>query len=178
VVVCALGNPFKKFAVFNIQLRFDPKELNDTENQLTFEIFSNSTSHEVNSSSSIILRANVIKQAELSLHGYVLEKLNSSFNIIIKCIFSLARPEHVFYGGPIKDNSLVKYRDEVGSRVLHTYQVVNSGPWKVSGLQVHIEWPYQVSISEKWLLYLDEKPYVEGECIKTTIKNPFHTSLK
>lgn len=69
--MCALGNPFKKFATFNIQLRFDPKELNDIENQLKFEIFSNSTSHEVNPRSPIILNANVIKQAELSLQGYI-----------------------------------------------------------------------------------------------------------
>lgn len=86
----------------------------------------------------------------------------SNHNKYYMYIFSLARPEHVFYGGPVKDNSFVKYRDEIGSRVLHTYQVFNSGPWKVSGLQVHIEWPYQVSTSEKWLLYLDEKPYIEG----------------
>lgn len=69
VVVCALGNPFKKFAVFNIQLRFDPRELNDAENQLKFDIFSNSTSHEANPRGPVILYANVIKQAELSLQG-------------------------------------------------------------------------------------------------------------
>ncbi|XP_060847943.1 integrin alpha-PS1 isoform X2 [Rhopalosiphum padi] len=152
LVVCALGNPFKKSAISNIQLRFDPKELNDSENQLEFIVFSNSTSHEVDPQSPLILRANIIKQAELSLKG-------------------LARPEQVFYGGQVKDDLSVKYRDEVGSRVLHTYQVFNSGPWKVSNLLVNIDWPYQVAshyTPGKWLLYLDEKPYVEaisgGEC--------------
>jgi hypothetical protein len=60
----------------------------------------------------------------------------------------------------------------VGSRVLHTYQVFNSGPWKASNIEVHIDWPYQVAnhyATKKWLLYLDEKPYVEalngGECL-------------
>lgn len=81
----------------------------------------------------------------------------------------MARPEQVFYGGQVKDDSTVKYRDEVGSRILHTYQVFNSGPWKVSNLEVHIDWPYQVtnrhlpvSSPGNWLLYLDEKPYIEG----------------
>ncbi|XP_003246766.1 integrin alpha-PS1 isoform X2 [Acyrthosiphon pisum] len=155
LVVCALGNPFKKSAISNIQLRFDPKELNDSENQLEFIVFSNSTSHEVEPQSPLFLRANIIKQAELSLKG-------------------LARPEQVFYGGQVKDDMSVKYRDEVGSRVLHTYQVFNSGPWKVSNLVVNIEWPYQVAshfTPRKWLLYLDEKPYVEaisgGECYMT-----------
>jgi len=55
--------------ISNIQLRFDPKELNDSENQLEFIVFSNSTSHEVDPQSPLILRANIIKQAELSLKG-------------------------------------------------------------------------------------------------------------
>jgi len=69
LVICALGNPFKKSVISNIQLRFDPKELNDSENQLEFVVFSNSTSHEVEPQSPLILRANIIKQAELSLKG-------------------------------------------------------------------------------------------------------------
>ncbi|XP_050439552.1 integrin alpha-PS1 isoform X2 [Adelges cooleyi] len=152
LVVCALGNPFKKSSTSNIQLRFDSKELDDAVNRLEFVVFSNSTSHEEDPQSPLILYANVIKRAELSLKG-------------------LARPEQVFYGGQIKDDLTVKYLDEVGSRVLHTYQVFNSGPWKVSNLEVHVDWPYQVAghfTPKKWLLYLDEKPYVEtlggGEC--------------
>lgn len=78
--------------------------------------------------------------------------------------FRLARPEQIFYGGEIKDYSSIKYRDEVGSRILHTYQVFNAGPWKISNLEVHIDWPFQIvssNVPGKWLLYLDEKPYVE-----------------
>lgn len=55
--------------ISNIQLRFDPKELNDSENQLEFIVISNSTSHEVEPQSPLVLRANIIKQAELSLKG-------------------------------------------------------------------------------------------------------------
>ncbi|XP_050530461.1 integrin alpha-PS1 isoform X2 [Daktulosphaira vitifoliae] len=152
LVVCALGNPFKKSSISNIQLRFDPKQLDDSVKQLEFTVFSNSTSHEDDPQSPLNLRANVIKKAELTLKG-------------------LARPEQVFYGGQIKEDLIVKYFDEVGLRVLHTYQVFNSGPWKVSNLEVRIEWPYQIAShsSGKWLLYLDERPYIEslggGECI-------------
>jgi len=84
------------------------------------------------------------------------------------CFFRFARPEQVFYGDQVKDILSIKYLDEVGSRVLHTYQVFNSGPWKASNIEVHIDWPYQVAnhyATKKWLLYLDEKPYVEGECV-------------
>jgi len=71
----------------------------------------------------------------------------------------------VFYGGVVRGESSIRYRDEVGTRVLHTYQVFNNGPWKVNQLEVHIDWPYQVANNKpqgKWLLYMDEKPVVEG----------------
>lgn len=69
MVVCAIGNPFKKSAVSKIQLRFDPKELNDTEDKLEFIVSSNSTSYEVQPQGALILRVSVIKRAELSLKG-------------------------------------------------------------------------------------------------------------
>ncbi|XP_025410272.1 integrin alpha-PS1 isoform X2 [Sipha flava] len=145
-VVCILGNPFKKFAVSNIQLKFDSKELNGIGNQLDFLIVSNTTSREVKPQGPLVLRVNVIKRAELLLTGS-------------------ARPEQVFYGGQIKSDSSVKYYDEIGSRVLHTYQVFNSGPLKVSNLEVHVTWPFQVASHYnpgKWLLYLDEIPVVKA----------------
>lgn len=77
----------------------------------------------------------------------------------------LARPEQVFYGGQIKGESAMVYKDEIGSRILHTYQVFNQGPWRVSNLEIHVEWPFQVANNKplgKWLLYMEEKPYIEG----------------
>jgi hypothetical protein len=67
--VCILGNPFKKFAVSNIQLKFDSKELNGIGNQLDFLIVSNTTSREVKPQGPLVLRVNVIKRAELLLTG-------------------------------------------------------------------------------------------------------------
>lgn len=36
---------------------------------------------------------------------------------------SAARPEQVFYGGEIKGESAMTYFDDIGTRVMHTYQV-------------------------------------------------------
>ena len=37
-------------------------------------------------------------------------------------------------------------------QVIHSFHVVNDGPWQADSVNVHIEWPYQVII---WLqLYL------------------------
>ena len=66
--------------------------------------------------------------------------------------------------------SEIKYRDEIGQALLHSYEVYNAGPWRVPYLSVVVSWPYQVENGKpvgKWLLYMDETPKVEGdgECL-------------
>ena len=44
-------------------------------------------------------------------------------------------------------------------------QIYNSGPWKAPHVEVFIDWPYQVGNDKplgKWLLYLEEIPFIEG----------------
>lgn len=173
--MCAIGNPYRNYSFTNIQLRFDQKDLDVVENHLEFVVFSNSTSHEVDPQKPLFLRVNVIKQAELSLRGYCIKfiKFTMLFLTFILNTFYFdyrsTRPEQVFYGSQVKVNLPVKYRDEIGSRVIHTYQVFNAGPWKVSNLEVHIDWPYQMASHfnpGKWLLYIEEKPFVEGEIFR------------
>ena len=75
----------------------------------------------------------------------------------------LGRPEQIFFGGDVQP--VIKYRDEIGQPLLHSYEVYNAGPWKVPYLSVVILWPYQVENGKpvgKWLLYMDEKPKVDG----------------
>lgn len=72
----------------------------------------------------------------------------------------------------MKGESAMQYKDDIGSRVLHTYQIYNRGPWRVSNLEIHIDWPFQVANNKplgKWLLYMEEKPYIEGECASSRI---------
>ncbi|XP_054286091.1 integrin alpha-PS1-like isoform X2 [Macrosteles quadrilineatus] len=153
LVACSLGNPLSSdHPPVHLQLRFDPKDLPDSQSRLEFIVFANSTSVEEDPQGPLTLAATVVKRAELSLKG-------------------LARPEQVLYGGQVKGESAMVYKDEVGSRVLHTYQVYNQGPWRVSNLEIHIEWPYQVANNKplgKWLLYMEEEPYIEalsgGQC--------------
>lgn len=60
------------------------------------------------------------------------------------------------------------YKDEIGSRVTHIYTIQNNGHWHVSRVNVKIDWPFQVANNKdqgKWLLYLDERPTVEGNAI-------------
>jgi integrin alpha 7 len=67
----------------------------------------------------------------------------------------------------------MKYYEDLGSQIIHTYQVNNEGPWKAPYVEVDIDWPYQVGNDKpqgKWLLYLEGLPFVQsdggarGEC--------------
>lgn len=98
-----------------------------------------------------------------------------------------ARPSQVFYGGEIKGESAMKHFEDVGSSVVHTFQVnswlrirhfykinylfiislqiYNAGPWKAPHVEVYIDWPFQVGNDKpqgKWLLYLEDSPIIEG----------------
>ena len=41
--------------------------------------------------------------------------------------------------------SSVRTIPEVGTRVIHTFHVVNEGPWPAHSAQVNIDWPFQVA---------------------------------
>lgn len=69
IVACSLGNPFKKDKIVFLQVRFDPTKLEDFESQLTFKVFANSTSKEINEKSPTFLQAAIIRRAELSIKG-------------------------------------------------------------------------------------------------------------
>ncbi|XP_076754708.1 multiple edematous wings [Xylocopa sonorina] len=160
IVSCSIGNPFKKDKLVNIQVRFDPKELEDSKSQLEFVVFANSTSKEIKEKEPIKLRAIVLKRAELSIKGS-------------------AKIEWAFYGGPVVGESAIKHLHEVGPKVSHVYEIFNEGPWRASSLEVRISWPYEVANDKahgKWLLYLEELPTVQGDgvCILPSgqIPNP------
>ena len=69
LIKCNIGNPFKQGPPANIHLRFDPKDLADTESQLEFVVFANSTSHEVEPQEPSVLYTSVIRRAEISVTG-------------------------------------------------------------------------------------------------------------
>ncbi|XP_011505968.1 PREDICTED: integrin alpha-PS1 [Ceratosolen solmsi marchali] len=155
VISCAIGNPFKKDKSVNIQIRFDPKYVEDSEVTLEFVAYANSTSKEVSAKKPTHLQATVLKRAELSVKGS-------------------AKTQWALYGGSVIGESAMKKLNDVGPKVAHVYQIFNDGPWKVSKLDVLISWPYEVANDKhhgKWLLYLEDTPIVQapggeriGEC--------------
>lgn len=146
IVACTLGNPLKRGSNAQVMLRFDPSELLDTEQKLSFKVFANSTSKQILPRDKTVLAVSVIKRAEISIKGW-------------------AVPEQSFYGGDVKTESSIEYLDDIGKPVQHTYQIYNEGPWRVPYLDIEIQWPIQVAgehDQNKWLLYLEEKPHIEG----------------
>lgn len=61
--------------------------------------------------------------------------------------------------------SAIKYLDQVGTAVEHSYQIYNDGPWKAPEIEVRILWPHEVMNNKeqgKWLLYLEDKPLIQN----------------
>lgn len=60
----------------------------------------------------------------------------------------------------------MRFFEDIGQRIIHTYQILNNGPWHVEGLTVTIDWPLQVAsytnTQGKWLLYLEGIPEFEN----------------
>lgn len=148
MVSCSLGNPMRRNTSTQLSLRFDPSGLEANERTLTFNIFVNTTSKQWrNRWPQKVLDVKVIKKAVLSLQGW-------------------ARPEQSFYSGDIKADKNMLYMEDVGTEIMHTYQIYNEGPWKAPKVQLTIYWPHQLYSEkdnrDKWLLYLEEMPTIEN----------------
>lgn len=142
MVTCELANPFKSSNLVEIAMRFDPKNISSGVNSLEFLLFANSTSKELQKRSANKLSARVLRKANISLRG-------------------TAKPEQVYYGGIPKGEAVMKFREDVGSPVVHAFEVYNEGPWMSSDLFIEILWPHQVANNKekgKWLLYVVDIP--------------------
>ncbi|XP_075155333.1 multiple edematous wings isoform X2 [Haematobia irritans] len=169
VVACSLGNPMRRGTSAQVSIRFDPSGLELEERNLTFDIFANTTSKLIGRRKpQQKLDVKVIKRAELSLQGW-------------------ARPEQSFYSGEMKLENTMMQMEDVGSQVMHTYQIYNEGPWKAPKVQLTIYWPHQVHSEkdnrDKWLLYLEETPIIDnvrqGECfVSSEYVNPLKLTTK
>lgn len=97
----------RRGAFMQISIRFDPSGLEVDESKLSFNIFANTTSKLIGlRKPEMKLDVRVVKKAQLSLQGW-------------------AQPEQSFYSGEVKrDNSMMQMED-VGSQLMHTYQVCN-----------------------------------------------------
>ena len=54
-----------------MKLRFNPSGIEDSDSRLAFTIFTNTTSQELEPQGDILVLANVVKRAEISIKGYV-----------------------------------------------------------------------------------------------------------
>lgn len=130
----------------------------DDEQKVHFAIEVNTTSADISPhKNSVNLTAKVVRKAELELRGST-------------------EPDQVFYGGEIVGESSMRYEEDIGSLVVHTYVVTNRGPWKARRVEVAVEWPYEVENGRahgKWLLYLLETQVQgSGYCDTEDYVNP------
>ena len=86
---------------------------------------------------------------------------------------SLLQPDQIWYGGLVRAESAMRIMSDIGSKLTHTFQVTNDGPWPVEDLNVLIEWPHSL-VNNKRLLYLAEAPEVTPPGIGECFVNPRH----
>ena len=129
---CNLGNPFlqrTETLQFKLVPRYSPQMPADV--MFTTNISTTSenivTEEEDSLPMTISQQFSVVRRAEVSIRGSI-------------------RPEAILYGGQVVGESAIRDIQEIGSKVIHTFHVVNDGPWQADSVNVHIEWPYQVII--------------------------------
>ncbi|CAB4063485.1 ITGA7 [Lepeophtheirus salmonis] len=159
-IVCDLGNPYGANRTDNLLFRVIPKKTIGSR-LVYFNTTTNTTSEDIAQSRISNLRLQIAKRAEVSIRSSV-------------------HPNEIWYGGSVLGESAMKFISDVGTKVTHTFQVFNEGPWHVQELDIVIDWPYQLkpplipphynttSKEGKWLLYLSETPEVlptgAGQC--------------
>ncbi|XP_054716032.1 integrin alpha-PS1-like [Uloborus diversus] len=164
VLKCEIGNPMNLGEV-EFQIRFSPRNISDDEKRLKFILKANTTSIEVSPEEDLVLKADVVRVAELELRG-------------------VSNPEQVVYGENIVEEEDMKTGEDIGSLIIHTYELINYGPWKAKHVEVHIKWPYQTETftkTGKWLLYMMETPKVQGNgycAVDPDIVNPLRIQVK
>lgn len=103
----------------------------------------------------VLLQVSVVKRAEMSMR-------------------SLLQPSQIWYGGTIRPESSMRIMSDIGSKLTHTFQVTNDGPWHVEDFNVLIEWPHRLQKNNKRLLYLTDMPEVTPRGIGQCFVNPKH----
>ncbi|CAH1788996.1 unnamed protein product [Owenia fusiformis] len=166
-VVCEnMGNPLKNGVEEALTLRFNPLALTPTPEPLEIHVQVNTTSKEIDvSDNSVILKLRAIVKAEME-------------------VTASSDPEQVLYGGEVVGESAIRYEDEIGQPVTHTFQVLNKGSGTVPRSKLVIEWPYEVYNTHfpqgKHLLYIMQEPSVtNAKCtIDPKYVNPLGIELR
>ncbi|XP_074658698.1 integrin alpha-PS1-like [Tubulanus polymorphus] len=145
---CEIGNPFAANQTKEFSISFHTKRLSSSDRDISIELGVNTSSSEKSPTDDYkIIPIRVIQKADIWLRGG-------------------STPEQVFYGHPAVGESAIKFEDEIGYPLTQSYEVLNQGPGTIAYSTVEIYWPYEVENKRdqgKHLLYLIEKPQVEGK---------------
>ncbi|XP_023336836.1 integrin alpha-PS1, partial [Eurytemora carolleeae] len=158
-ISCNLGNPFHR-RTETLQFKFVPVYSATLSPDVMFTV--NLTTSSANPLSELTRsrQFNVIRRSEVSIRGSI-------------------RPEYTLYGGQVVGESSVRTIQEVGTRVVHTFHVVNDGPWPAHSTIVNIDWPFQVENDlplGKWLLYLTDPVEISPPGVGRCYLNPKHVN--
>ena len=135
LIVCELGNPFRKGNQVSLLIRFLYDESLYDVNQFSVSMGLETSSVQpqlFNHSYAVA----VLVQAKLTIDGY-------------------AAADQIPFGGKIVGESAVRAPQDVGLYVNYEYEIENSGDLHTGPVVATINWPYAIS-NGKWLFYLLE----------------------
>lgn len=172
---CNLGNPFLR-RTETLQFKLVPLYSPRMPGDVMFTTNLTTTSDNVQSDEASLTESKVftlVRRAEVSIRGSI-------------------RPASILYGGQVVGESAIRDIKEIGSKVIHTFHIVNDGPWQADSVNVHIDWPYQVTSRRlagrcnphtlfqvetgqaqgKWLLYLTDPVEISPPGVGKCFINP------
>ena len=172
---CNLGNPFLR-RTETLQFKLVPLYSPRMPGDVMFTTNLTTTSDNVQSDEASLTESKVftlVRRAEVSIRGSI-------------------RPASILYGGQVVGESAIRDIKEIGSKVIHTFHIVNDGPWQADSVNVHIDWPYQVrsrrlagrcnphtlfqvetgQAQGKWLLYLTDPVEISPPGVGKCFINP------
>ncbi|XP_059205003.1 integrin alpha-3-like [Centropristis striata] len=137
VLLCELGNPFKKNQKVQVLIIFQPSEISlDT--------------REIHSVLQLSTLSDQLDLSPVSVSLLVEYSLQTSLTLINP-------PGPTSFSGHVTGESAMKQTEDVGSLLLFSLQVLIRGKplGNLGSLQVEFDWPMEAS-NGKWLLYLSE----------------------
>ena len=156
---CNLGNPFLRRTEtlqFKLVPLYSPQMPGDVMFTTNLTTTSDNSVEDEEASLTVSKQFTLVRRSEVSIRGSV-------------------RPESILYGGQVVGESAIRDIKEIGSKVIHTFHIVNDGPWQADSVNVHISWPYQVETGQtqgKWLLYLTDPVEISPPGVGKCFINP------
>lgn len=148
VISCFVGNPLAEKQSAKFGIRLDPSKAVQSTEKYEISVNVTTTSVEENTDDNfVVLHFRVMIETDIHVFGF-------------------SDPTSVYFGGEVRGASSIKFEDQIGSEVKHSYEIKNRGDAPVVSSTLVVHWPYELQSDYpdgKYVLYILEAPMLQGE---------------